>query len=183
MQTTNSHYLFLGTAMTIALIALFWLPQVSTSAVSIEPRPHVEPAAAPVEIVAEPMVDMMDEEPIRKVVDQMPLWPGCEDAGSYPDRKACADKKMMEYIYANVSYPTEAKENGVEGMSVVSFVVEKDGRVTGATIIRDPGAGTGAEALRVVNSMAENDIYWVPGRHEGKPVRVQFNLPVQFKLQ
>ncbi len=120
---------------------------------------------------------------IFKVVEQMPRFPGCEDLGSEAEKKKCAQEKMLEFIYGNIKYPAIARENGVEGTAVVRFVVEPDGKVTQAEVVRDPGAGTGEEALRVVNLMNQKGIKWVPGKQRGRPVRVQFNLPVKFKLQ
>jgi len=64
-------------------------------------------------------------------------------------------------------------------MVVVSFVVEKDGSVTDPKILRDLGGGCGKEALRIVQAMPK----WVPGKQRNQPVRVQFNLPVRFKLE
>ena len=176
MKVTNSPYIYLGTAFTAALLALFWLPQMTSSAVSPLPQPEVP-------VVETPSTDYLPDDYVYKVVDQMPMWPGCEDEGAYPARKACADKKMLEYIYSNIRYPDEARENGVEGMAVVSFVVEKDGRVNEVRIVRDPGAGTGREAAKVVKMMDLDNIFWVPGRQNGRHVRVQFNLPVKFKLE
>ena len=95
----------------------------------------------------------------------------------------CAQKKLLAWVFKNLKYPTIARENGVQGMSVISFVVERDGTVQAAKILRDPGAGTGAEALRVVNSMNSSGIRWTPGMQRGNPVRVQFNLPVRFRLE
>ncbi|MGB3548634.1 MAG: energy transducer TonB [Saprospiraceae bacterium] len=90
---------------------------------------------------------------------------------------------MLEYIYKNIKYPAIARENGVEGTAVVTFVVEKDGTVSDARVVRDPGAQTGDEALRVVKLMNTEKIKWTPGKQRGRPVRVQFNLPVKFKLE
>lgn len=122
-------------------------------------------------------------EEIFKVVEQMPRFPGCEDLGSDQEKKQCAQKKLLEYIYANIKYPPIARENGVEGMVVVKFVVDKDGSISDPDVVRDIGAGCGEEALRVVRSMNKNNIKWIPGKQRGRPVRVQFNLPVKFQLQ
>jgi protein TonB len=121
-------------------------------------------------------------EEIFKVVEEMPRFPGCEDLAA-AERKTCADRKMLEFIYKNIKYPAIARENGIEGTAVVTFVVEKDGKVTDARLLRDPKGGTGDEALRVVNLMNTEGIRWVPGKQRGRPVRVQFNLPVKFKLE
>ena len=109
----------------------------------------------------------------------MPRFPGCEDESSKDERKNCATEKMLQFIYKNIKYPAIARENGVEGTVVVTFVVEKDGSITDAQVVRDIGAQCGQEALRVVNMMPK----WVPGKQRGRSVRVQFNLPVKFKLE
>lgn len=116
---------------------------------------------------------------IREV---MPLFPGCEDSADYYSRKKCADSLMLAFIYGNLRYPYLAWRDSVEGVAVVSFTVEKDGSVTDAKVVRDPGAGTGAEALRLVNLMAAQEKRWTPGEQAGKLVQVRFNLPVKFKL-
>lgn len=119
---------------------------------------------------------------IFKVVEEMPRFPGCEDLPK-AERKACADKKMLEFIYKNIKYPAIARENGVEGTAVVQFVVEPDGTISKINAVRDPGAQTGAEAERVVRLMEKEGIKWIPGQQRGRPVRVQFNLPVKFRLE
>ena len=120
---------------------------------------------------------------IFKVVEQMPRFPGCENEADDKAKKACADKKMLNFIYKNIKYPAIARENGVEGQVVVTFVVEKNGKVTDARILRDIGAGCGQESLRIVNMMNSMPQKWIPGKQRGKPVRVQFNLPVRFRLE
>lgn len=124
-----------------------------------------------------------DVQEIFKVVEEMPRFPGCENETTAEARKACADKKMLEFIYKNIKYPAIARENGVEGTAVITFVVEKDGTVSDARVVRDIGAQCGQEALRVVNLMNSQSIKWTPGKQRGRPVRVQFNLPVRFKLE
>lgn len=123
------------------------------------------------------------EEEIFVIAEDMPRFPGCENESSKKDKEACAQKKMLEFIYANIKYPPIARENGIEGTAVVTFVVEKDGTVKAAKVVREIGAGCGEEALRVVELMNKTGIKWIPGKQRGKPVRVQFNLPVKFKLQ
>ena len=61
---------------------------------------------------------------------------------------------------------------------IVSFIVEKDGSITNATIERSVDPAFDREALRVVSSMPN----WIPGKHNGRKVRVRFIVPVQFKL-
>lgn len=127
------------------------------------------------------------EDDIREifvVVEDMPRFPGCEDfPGDNKMKKACSDKKLMDFIYTNIHYPSVARENGVEGNVVVQFVVNTDGSVTDYKVIRDIGGGCGEEAVRVVSLMNTLSEKWIPGKQRGCPVRVMFTLPIRFKLQ
>ncbi len=140
------------------------------------PPPVVEKAPPP---PPPPPPPKQEEEEIFKVVEDQPAFPGCEDVSDKAEKKRCADEKMLQFIYSNIKYPAIARENGVEGMVVVKFVVEKDGSISQPEVVRDIGAGCGQEALRVVTMMPK----WEPGKQRGRPVRVQFNLPVKFKLE
>ena len=116
------------------------------------------------------------------MVEEMPRFPGCENEPE-AERKTCADKAMLQFIYKNIKYPPIARENGVEGTVVVTFVVEKDGSISDARVLRDIGAQCGSEALRVVQMMNSMGQKWSPGKQRGRPVKVQFNLPVKFRLE
>ena len=124
-----------------------------------------KPDAPVVKVEIKEEVEEVEEE-IFLVVEEQPSFPGGED-------------KMFEYLYSNIKYPQVAKENNITGKVFLTFVVEKDGSIAGAKILRDIGGGCGQEALRVVKNMPK----WSPGKQRGKPVRVQFNLPVVFDLQ
>lgn len=138
------------------------------------------------ESVAPPPLPEGPKETAPEIVsfaEEMPRFPGCENLPTTAERKQCADQKMLEFVYKNIKYPAIARENGIEGMAVITFVVETDGSVTAAKVLRDPGGQCGQEALRVVQLMNQKDIQWIPGKQRGRPVRVQFNLPVRFKLE
>lgn len=123
-------------------------------------------------------------EEVLLMAEQMPRFPGCEDEpGDDKDRRQCSDKKLLAFIYNNITYPTEARENGVEGTCVIQFVVEKDGSITEAKVVREIGDQLDSEALRVVNLMNTEGIKWIPGMQGGQVVRVQFNLPIRFKVK
>jgi len=103
---------------------------------------------------------------IFTVVEEQPNYPG-------------GDEARIKFLQANMKYPEEAKELGVQGKVFVTFVVEVDGSITDVKVLRGIGSGCDDEAIRVVKSMPK----WVPGKQRGVPVRVQFNLPINFKLQ
>jgi TonB family protein len=99
------------------------------------------------------------------VVEEMPKFPGGSD-------------KLLTYLADNINYPKLAKDKGIEGMVVVQYIVEKDGSISNAQIMKGIGAGCDEEALRVVKEMPK----WTPGLQRGQETRVQFNLPIRFKL-
>ena len=106
------------------------------------------------------------ENKVFDVVEQMPSFPGGPSA-------------LMQYLSNNVKYPVVAQENGVQGRVVVSFVVERDGSITDVKVVRSVDPSLDREASRVVSSMPK----WIPGKQNGSPVRVKYNVPVSFKLQ
>jgi protein TonB len=126
------------------------------------PKPRVEEVEAPLVIS-----------------EIMPRFPGCEEPGlSKEERRLCAERKLLEFIYKNLDYPALARENGIEGKVLVQFVVEKDGSITQAQVVRDIGGGCGQAVLRVLGEMPR----WIPGSQQGRKVRVLFSLPVRFEM-
>ncbi|MCB9036899.1 MAG: TonB family protein [Lewinellaceae bacterium] len=124
-----------------------------------------------------------DKEEVFKVVEEMPRFPGCEEE-NVPEGEMvqCSNRKLIEYIFTNVKYPREAKDAGIEGTAIVSFVVDKDGWVKDIKVARPLHERIDAEVIRVVKQMNEMDQRWIPGRQKGQAVNVQFNLPVKFLL-
>ena len=123
------------------------------------------------EYVAPSKSDLGDEESAEEmqifmVVESMPEYPGGESS-------------LYKYLAENIKYPQMAKESGIQGRVFVTFVVERDGRVTDVRVLRGIGGGCDEEAIRVVQNMPK----WTPGKQRGKSVRVQYNLPVKFTLQ
>ena len=122
----------------------------------------------PLEEVVPPAVEVEKpvEDKIFTIVEQKPAFEG-------------GDAALVKYLSQNLQYPRLALENDISGTVVVQFVVNTDGSIVNMNILRDIGGGCGEEALRVVRGMPK----WQPGKQRGKPVRVQFNLPIKFQLQ
>lgn len=100
------------------------------------------------------------------VVEDMPLFPGGEDA-------------LFRFIGERMVYPPEAIDAGVQGTVYLTFVVEKDGSISGLQVMRGIGYGCDEEALRVLAEMP----HWTPGRQRGANIRVRYTLPIRFKLE
>ena len=116
-------------------------------------------------------VEVEEEEPeeqtIFEVVEQMPEFPNGGMAG------------LMQFLSKNIKYPTIAQENGTQGRVTVQFVVNKDGSIVDAKVLRGVDPYVDKEALRVIGTMPK----WKPGMQRGKPVRVKYTVPVMFRLQ
>ena len=102
---------------------------------------------------------------IYEVVEQMPHFPG-------------GAASLMRYLSENIRYPIQAQMEGISGRVVVSFVVEPDGTFSDLRVIRSVDPILDKEALRVVRDMPR----WIPGKQDGKPVPVRYNVPVSFRL-
>ncbi|MDR2470359.1 MAG: energy transducer TonB [Tannerella sp.] len=116
------------------------------------------------------VVERVEEEEasntIFVIVEKQPEFPG-------------GMAELMSFLNKSIKYPMVAQENGIQGRVTCSFIVEKDGSITGAEVVRGVDVSLDKEALRVINSMPK----WKPGEQRGKPVRVKFNVPVNFRLQ
>ena len=112
----------------------------------------------------------IDNEPkqldVFDVVEGMPQFPGGAAA-------------LMQYLSQNIRYPKEAMEAKTQGRVIVQFVVEKDGSISGAHVVKSVNPQLDAEALRVVNAMPN----WTPGTQNGQTVRVKYAVPISFRLK
>ncbi len=117
------------------------------------------------------------------IVTEPPLFPGCEDLGSYAEKKVCANKKLLTFIYGNLKTPELAKSSCCSGVVVASFVVEKNGTIGNVEVLRDPGCGYGAEVTRVINQMNPKGIRFNPCRSGGRASRYRYTIPINITLQ
>lgn len=85
---------------------------------------------------------------------------------------------FAEYMKTNLHYPAEERKNKTEGRVIITFVVEKDGSLSGIKVIRSLAPAFDKEALRVIAASPK----WMPGFQNGKPVRSQFTVPIMFRL-
>ncbi|PVY42995.1 TonB family protein [Pontibacter virosus] len=88
--------------------------------------------------------------------------------------------EMLKFLGTNIKYPDVAKSNGLEGLVVISFVVETNGSISEVKTVKPLSKETDEEAMRVVKQMNGQ---WTPGRQNGKAVRVRYTLPIKFALK
>ena len=106
-----------------------------------------------------------EEEQIFQVVEERPQFPG-------------GDAELMKYLQKNIKYPSICQEQGIQGRVIVQFVVNTDGSIVDAQVIKPVNPYLDKEALRVISTMPK----WIPGKQRGKAVRVRFTVPVTFRL-
>ena len=97
------------------------------------------------------------------VVEEMPQYPGGAEA-------------LLEFLNNNVQYPEKAEKAGIQGRVIATFVVETDGSVSNAKVVKSVDPLLDAEALRVISAMPK----WKPGKQNGKVVRVRYTVPLSF---
>jgi TonB family protein len=102
---------------------------------------------------------------VVEVAEEMPQFPG--------GMRAC-----MEFLGRNIKYPAAAQEAGIQGKVIVTFVVNTDGTIVDAQVIKSVSPDLDKEALRVIGLMPK----WQPGKQKGKPVRVKYTMPMNFRL-
>jgi protein TonB len=116
-------------------------------------------------------IPMPEEEPVTepeifRIVEEMPEFPGGTTA-------------LFQFLSTNLAYPRAAREAQISGKVFVSFVIERDGSLTNLKVLRSPHESLSEEVIRVLSIMPN----WSPGMQRGKPVRVSYNLPIDFSLK
>ena len=106
-----------------------------------------------------------EEEEIFMVVEDQPEFPGCTAA-------------LLVYLRKNIKYPAICRENNIQGRVLVTFIVNKDGAIVEPEVVKSVNPSLDKEALRVISQMPN----WKPGSQRGKPVRVKYTVPVNFRL-
>ena len=97
-----------------------------------------------------------------------------EDQPEFPGGTAA----LLEYLRKNIKYPAICRENNIQGKVIVTFVVNKDGSIVDIEVAKSVNPSLDKEAIRVISQMPK----WKPGSQRGKPVRVKYSVPVNFRL-
>ena len=146
----------------------------------------IESAESSQDQVVEEVVDVDDvevgeeEEEISvpfAIIENVPVFPGCESAKGNAERKACFQKKIQDHIKKEFRYPQIAAEMGIQGRVFVQFAINSKGYIDGIRT-RGPDPGLEKEASRIVSSLPK----MTPGMQRGRAVTVPYSIPVNFKL-
>ena len=110
------------------------------------------------------------------VIEDVPLYPGCERVAK-SERRACFQDKINKHIRKNFRYPEIAQEMGIQGRVYVNFIISKEGLITNVRM-RGPDKNLEKEAARIISKLPK----MTPGKQRGRPVRVPFSIPITFRL-
>lgn len=120
-----------------------------------------------VKVAFEPKAKPKNDQTVNMaMVEQKATFPG-------------GDAALYKWLSTQINYPADAAEAGITGRVIVSFVIEKDGSISNARVVRSIHPSLDAEAIRIVKTMPK----WIPGKNNGQPVRVEYIMPISFKLQ
>ena len=111
------------------------------------------------------------------IIENVPVFPGCENIQGNDERKACFQEKVQKHVLKEFNYPQIAVELGIEGKVYVQFVIDAQGKITDIRT-RGPDSGLEKEAARIIATLPQMK----PGMQRGRPVRVPYSIPVNFKL-
>ena len=111
------------------------------------------------------------------VIEDVPLFPGCEKVAK-SERRKCFQEQINKHIRKNFRYPEIAQEMGIQGRVYVNFIISKDGSITNIRM-RGPDKNLEKEAKRIISKLPK----MTPGKQRGRPVRVPFSIPISFRLQ
>jgi TonB family protein len=143
-----------------------WTPQAGTNS---ETRDTFAVALSYDTIPGETYTAVGTYEPVQgdvfDVVEEMPQYPGGPQA-------------LFKFLSENVKYPAEAEKAGIQGRVIATFVVEKDGSISQPIVVKSVDPLLDAEAIRVISAMPN----WIPGKQNGKVVRVKYTVPLSFNL-
>lgn len=147
------------------------------------------PPPAPAVPVAVPNDEIIQDEILDISVDfdidqRLELPPPPKETGGTEENFFVAVEQMPQLkgglggLQSKIEYPEMARRAGIEGRVIIQFIVDENGNVVNPRVIRGIGGGCDKEALRVVKQAK-----FVPGRQRGKAVRVQYSLPITYRLQ
>ena len=134
----------------------------------LDPKPEtmeINPVDAPEESETVDQVPAQDSDEVFIVVDEQPVFPG-------------GVQELLKFMQQNISYPQKAREDTIQGRVLVSFVIDKEGNVIEPEIVKPVHPLLDQEAINLVNKMPQ----WTPGKQNGVPVKVQYTIPINFRL-
>lgn len=138
----------------------------------------LEPELVPLELQDKSKIN--DHEIFNfSVVESKPIFPGCENLATENEKFMCFIKNIKQYIAENYEFPELARQMGIQGKVYINFVIEKNGKVSNVTIARGVDKLIDDEAIRIIKLLPK----FIPAMQRGKPVRMEYTVPINARLQ
>ncbi|MFT5942269.1 MAG: protein TonB [Sediminicola sp.] len=119
-----------------------------------------------------------DLEVLFALIENVPVYPGCDKNITNEAQKECFQEKVMDHIRKNFTYPEVAIDLGIQGRVYVQFVIDAQGNITNIAT-RGPHPYLEKEAYRIISKLP----LMTPGKQRGRAVKVPYNMPITFKLE
>ncbi|MGB0864219.1 MAG: TonB family protein [Saprospiraceae bacterium] len=115
----------------------------------------------------------------KEAVDKMPVFKGCENSKNETTRKSCTETNLLKYVYKEIDYKQLKKDKDKKtGVVVISFVIDKEGKVKDIKVLKSAGKIYDEEAIRTIKTMNEEPYKWIAGEQKGKKVKVSYTIPI-----
>lgn len=121
-------------------------------------------------------------EVIYKIPHYLPTFRSCASSTVLKDRYECSNKVLMNFVRRHITYPEEARKNDIQGVCVVTFVIDEEGQLHSYEIAKSIGYGTDEVVTDMMEKLKTSELSWNPGIARGKPVKVLHTLPVNFRF-
>ncbi len=176
-------FLPMVSASAVFLGFLAFLGSTGSTLAEVDERPFGEWVSTAQDTGISPAADSTETKKSITIaeVQTLPIYPGCEAAvaASREEGFACFNQMVMMLVSRNVVYPKKARQKGIQGNVYVRFIIEKDGYVSNVEVVRSVDPELDAEAVRVIKMMPRME----PAKVNGKPVRITYTIPINFRLK
>jgi TonB family protein len=122
-------------------------------------------------------VDTITNDTLYKIVEEMPIFSGCEEIENRKEKASCSQQKMFLYMLREIPKTVNLEEKKAAEI-VVTFIIDKNGIVRNPKILKSIHPDFDTEFLKMVEQMPK----WIPGKQNGRNVNVEFKLPIKFNF-
>ena len=157
------------------------------------PKDKVEPVdTTPKDVDTNAPKEPVTENPIKEVpstrpvtptilnVEELPMFPSCKGL-SRDQQMKCFEEQMSKAVAKNTIYPEEDQENGKQGVALISFIIDENGKIVEVTALDNKRATP--EMQRAAEKAVKKVSKLTPAKQGGKPVRIKYTIPVAFRIQ
>ncbi len=113
-----------------------------------------------------------------QIIDEAPIYPGCEDQVDHEERLQCFNRRILQFISMETIYPEKARKENLMGKVWVSFVIGENGEIKDVVVLKGEHESLNNEAIRIIKKLPK----CTPAQKDGVPVSVKYTVPINFRL-